>query len=345
MPGRISEGHVHDSATPLRASPEQLAVGLQPPHDVLGQLCPVDPDDQLAAGRRIHQRRPPGQHVPLAGAITQLASVHAERVDADAGDVTEIADAGCGLSRPLRRGTPRSSRQTRRPSAGTGSRRGPRRECRPAPPCRRRRAASGSSRAEPTGCARSGRSAYRRALGQQPWRQAQVVVLDDGADRLAISPQAARGCARECSREHLVIGAECLPVTREAWPEARLVGRVVEHVVHEPQRGVRDRVIGPVEDRLWDVQHAHGCAGPGIGRVEQAIRRKACRRPVVVAQRRANPEHVGLVGHRGQAGHHPATAALGRQAAIIASRERDRPPVGRDEYWPVALRFAHVLRA
>ena len=148
------------------------------------------------------------------------------------------------------------------------------------------------------------------------------------------------GRAGKGGGEHVVVGAERLPLPGEAWPEARLVRRVVEHVVDEPQGGVRDGVVGALEDGMRDVQHPYRGTASSLSRVEQPLGRRTGRGPVGVAKRRADPQHVRVVSDCGQAGHHAAAAAFRRQAAIVAPCKRDRPPVGRDEYLPagVALR-------
>ena len=89
-PGRVGEGQVHDAAPPLRPGREQLAVGGEAADDVLGQLGPVDPDDQLPVGCRRSQRAHVGLHVPGPRALPQGGSVHAERVHAHLGDMAPV---------------------------------------------------------------------------------------------------------------------------------------------------------------------------------------------------------------------------------------------------------------
>jgi hypothetical protein len=92
MPGRIGEGNVHDPSSPLRMREQQLAIGGEPPDDVLGELGPVDPDDELPVADGVAQRPHPGLHIRLGGAAAQLGGVDAQRMHADAGDVARIAD-------------------------------------------------------------------------------------------------------------------------------------------------------------------------------------------------------------------------------------------------------------
>src|SRR6202042_1249914 len=56
------------------------------------------------------------------------------------------------------------------------------------------------------------------------------------------------------------------------------------------------------------------------------------RGPVLVAQRRAHPQHVALVLDRGQPRDQAAGPAPGHQRAVVADGEGDRPPVGGDEH-------------
>src|ERR1035437_9788833 len=48
-PGRVGERDVRPPAPPLRAADQQLAVGSQATGDVLGELGPVNPDDDPGA--------------------------------------------------------------------------------------------------------------------------------------------------------------------------------------------------------------------------------------------------------------------------------------------------------
>ena len=185
----------------------------------------------------------------------------------------------------------------------------------------------------------------RRAPRQQVRRQAQVIILDDRAGGRAAVLRGGRRRIGERGCEHLVVAAERLPVAREAGAETRLTRRVVEHVVHEPQGGVRHGVIGPLEQRRRDIEHPDLGAAAGQAGIDHASRSGLRRHPVAVGQGGADPQHVCTLRYRGQAGHHPAAAAPGGQAAVIAQRKGDWPPVGRDQNSPAGLRFAHKLRA
>ena len=172
----------------------------------------------------------------------------------------------------------------------------------------------------------------RAQVGEHARDQGQVVVLDRRPGRNR--PLAPRVLGQRLG-EGLVIGAVGLPLPGEGQPEVRPVRRVEQHVVHEPQRGVRDGVVSAVEDRRGDVEHAHAPAAWRPVQAHAAVRGGPRRGPVGVAERRADPQRVALLGDRGEPGHHPAAAAPGRQPPAVVERERHRPPVGRDEHQPV----------
>ena len=85
----------------------------------------------------------------------------------------------------------------------------------------------------------------RVPVAQHPRRQGQVVVLNE-------HPRARHRLLRQRGRERLVVGAVGVPVAAELRVEHRLVGRVEEQVVHEPEDRVGDAVVRGVE---------HGAAG------------------------------------------------------------------------------------
>ena len=191
-PGRVGEGQVHHPAAPLRPGGEQLAVRGEAAHDVLGQLGPVHPDDQLAVARGLAERADVRPDVPGPGALPQRGRVHAERVHGHLGDVAPVGhppdraragavQPGAGHVRAEQGGAAVHERAW--PTARRESRPGPRRGCRRAAPGPPRPGASGSSQAAPRACGRSARCRRRRAAAaqpvpQQPRGQAQVVVLD-----------------------------------------------------------------------------------------------------------------------------------------------------------------------
>ena len=103
----------------------------------------------------------------------------------------------------------------------------------------------------------------------------------------------------------------------------------------EPQGGVRHAVVGTLERRGGDVEHAHRGPRAGVavaGGVDVAVRGGPGRRPVRVAERSAHPQHLGPAGHRRQARHHPAATAAAGEFPVVTEPERDGPPVGGDEY-------------
>jgi hypothetical protein len=102
VPGRVGQREHHDLAAPLWMGQQQLAVGGKPPDDVLGQLGPVDPDDQLAVPDLLAHGGHPCLHVRLRAAACQLRRVDAERVHADARGVALVVH---DLPAPVRLGT------------------------------------------------------------------------------------------------------------------------------------------------------------------------------------------------------------------------------------------------
>ena len=98
-PGRVCEGQVDHAAPPLRAGDEQFAVGGETAHDVLGQFCPVNPDDQPAPVGRPAQRLDVRAHIVGSSAFPQRGRVHAERVDGHLGHAVPVTDprerSGC----------------------------------------------------------------------------------------------------------------------------------------------------------------------------------------------------------------------------------------------------------
>ena len=188
-------------------------------------------------------------------------------------------------------------------------------------------------------------------IGEHPRDQAQVIVLHRGAERGAFRPPARPAWRARLGRrarvlgqragERAVVGSERLPLPLERDPEMGPVRRVVEHVVHEPQRGVRHRVVRPVEDRRGNVEHAHGGAARRPVHAEAPVRRPADGGAVGVAQRGADPEEVTVVGDGGEPGYQAASPPPGRQPPVITECERHRPPVGCDENPPAGCSCAH----
>ena len=130
--------------------------------------------------------------------------------------------------------------------------------------------------------------------------------------------------------ERLVVSQVRLPVAPELVAELRLVRGVEQQVVHEPQGRVGHVVVGAVKDGGRDVEHPHADAVAAGGRVKP---RRG--RAVRVAERGADPGHVGLRPERRQPFRHPgdhaAAAPLACQRAVGAELVRNRPAIRRHE--------------
>ena len=182
---------------------------------------------------------------------------------------------------------------------------------------------------------------------QQPGHQAQVIVLDQHPGAAWRRPAVAC-CRGQRVGERLVVGLVRLPVALELGAELRLVRDVEQQVVQEPQGGVGHVVVRAVEGVRRDVKHPHGQAGPrnplarvalarvplarvALARVALARVLPARDRAVRVAERGADPGHLGLGRHglkaRRHPGDHAAAAALTRQRAIRAELVRNRTPI------------------
>src|SRR6185437_15897699 len=85
-------GEVHHTAAPLWLRDEQFPVRRHAPHDVLGQLRAVYPDDRPPAIGYLRERAHVPLDVVLRGAGTQRLVVDAERVHPDLGRVPPVAD-------------------------------------------------------------------------------------------------------------------------------------------------------------------------------------------------------------------------------------------------------------
>ena len=296
-PGRVGEGQVDHPAVPLGPGGEQFPVGVQAAHDVLGQLGPVDPDDQLPARRRSRQSastcartssaparaRSAGASTPSGCTATSLtcprcttcptepsppparltcapriaaqqsrnAAAHRPRVKADvvrAEHAVEHGLAGLGGQYPVVIGRrPGRVREVRDAEVGLGA---------------------------------------AQLVPKQSRGQAEVIVLDQRADARR-GRAARRRLVRHRSGERLVIGLVGPPVPAEFPAEPRLVRRVEQHVVDEPQDRVGHVVVGPVEGVRRDVEHPDrdvaGLPGfPGGGLLARGL-------AVRVAERRADP--------------------------------------------------------
>lgn len=111
------------------------------------------------------------------------------------------------------------------------------------------------------------------ALAEHPGDEGQVVVLDDHHR----APRRLRG---QCFGERAVVRLVRRPLAPELRVEDRLQRGLVQHVVDEPQHGVRDAVVGVRVHVGVDVQHPYAVLG------DPAPDRLA----VAVAERRAHPQ-------------------------------------------------------
>ena len=314
LPGGVGEGDVHHALAPLGLVVEQLPVREQAAHDVLGQLGAVHPHDRLRGPSPTSSR---SAAMPLVDVRPVRARPQEVRVRAQ----PVHADPGAGRRCRGRRTAPCSSavnasahRRVRNagPVRAEHAAQQLLARCRPA--------AAGSS---PTGahgvCEKWPIRRSGRQLAQHPGDQGQVVVLHQ--DRRAL---------RRLLGERLGEGRGCTPRTtptarRNSASKTGSSGRLVEHVVDEPQHRVRDAVVRVGVHVGVDVQHPHA-------RLARRPRRTASRSPSPSA---AHTHSVPSGPMARQPGDQPAAAALGarasrpRRACTRPGRGWTRPGPGR----------------
>ena len=230
QPGRVDHGGEDHLAAQVRARVQQLVEGPEAPEHVLGQLDPVDPDDQpaVADGRRSAGSAPartPGTRPPSRRSSMSVA----------AGD-TKVTGV-----------RPRRSRQQASKASAH------RAEWKPhAPPPARPASSSdatasgrvASSRGRAPRRVQEGGGAHIRPPGRQHFRdEGQLVVVDQHGGP-------GRGRLGRGRRELLVDGPEPFPRRPPVAVEAGPAGQVPEAVQAKPQRLVGDHVVvGPVVGR------------------------------------------------------------------------------------------------
>ena len=285
---------------PFRPGREELAVRGQAAHDVLGQLGPVHPDDQLPPAGHLVDRGDVRLYVVGRCAGAQRGGVHPERVHAHLGDVPPVDDspdrvrragpAHVGAQDRLaaieERGGPALGVKAQVIRAEHAIKQGPAHLAGQQPVVAGRR----------PGGVREVRHAnvaggVTQPFPQQSRDQAEVVVLDQGASarrRRLLAPRALRqGLVRQRIGERLVIGQVGLPVAPELTAEQGLVRDVEQHVVNKPQGRVGHVVVRPVEGVPRDVEHPHGNIGgdPGALGGQAGRRGPRSRRPTGVRPR------------------------------------------------------------
>ena len=143
LPRRVDERAEHHPLAPLRVPVEQVVVGEEAPHQVLGQLDAIDPGDRAPDRRSgsssARQRLGAGR---AGGHLGQVVGIGGQRRHEGGGVAPEPQSAvgGEGVGPARRRGSRRR-----------GGRPAPRAARRP-----RRRAAPAASRARRRACGRSG---------------------------------------------------------------------------------------------------------------------------------------------------------------------------------------------
>ncbi len=304
LPRGVGERDVHDPLAPLGPPGQQLPVGEQPPHDVLGQLGPVHPHDRAASLPDLRpQLRHPFLDVGLVRALPQEVPVGAQPVHADL-RAAEPAHDGVAASgervgpAPGEEPEPVGAQHPAQHLLGDVVRqqpevvhRGPRRVREVADP------------------------EVRTQLAQHPRHQRQVVVLHDRDGALG-------RLLGQCLGEGPVVRLVGGPLPPELRVEDRLQGRLVQHVVHEPQHRVRDPVVRVRVHVGRHVQHPYAVlADPAPHRLA-----------VAVAERRAHPQRTGVGPDGRQSRHEPATTPFGVQRPVLPHLVRDRPPVGGDQH-------------
>lgn len=157
---------------------------------------------------------------------------------------------------------------------------------------------------------------------QHPRDQRKVVVLHQHRRTLG-------GLVGERLGEGTVVGLVRRPLRPELRIEDRLQRGLVQHVVDEPQHGVRDAVVGGGMHPGRNIQHPHTLPA-GVTRLQRTTR-PPYGLPVAVTQRRTHPHRIGIGPDGRQPGHQPAPAPLGGERAVLRQAVGDRPAIGRDQ--------------
>jgi len=165
---------------------------------------------------------------------------------------------------------------------------------------------------------------------QHPRRQEQVVVLDH-------HPRVGGGFLGQRLRERLVVTHVGGPLPAPGGVKDRRLGEVVQHVQHEPERRVRDTVVGVAEGQPVDRQHPHvEVALQRVGRElhfgEPPAAGLACQRALAIVHGRAHPHRVrrrteGVL----HAADQPATAPPDLVVAVLDRDDGQRASIGGDQ--------------
>ena len=326
---------MHDAAPPLRPGGQQFAVGGQAAQDVLGQLGPVHPDDQLPVPGGLAERADVSPYVLLARPGAQRGRVHAERVHGHLGHVPPVADPpdrAVAVARPVHLSAEdhlAAIQERRGPSPGVKAglvRAENAVKQRPAhlvgqQPVVVGRRPRGVMEVPDAGVA----GGLAEPVPQQPRGQAEVIVLDQ--DPHAGAPRFGRPGHRRKPR--------CRPGSTPSRPGTG--GRT--------SAGSACRTAGGAgtTGSSWPRCCTRGRRPRARCRASAPARRPGPRRPrpargraVRVAERGADPGHVGL-GRDGRQprdhpGDHAAAAALPGQRAVGAELVGNRTAVGRHQH-------------
>lgn len=298
---------MHHPLAPLGVLIEEEAERAQAAHDVLRQLRAVHADDHLAvrAAGLLPQRGEPLLDVGAARALPEEVRVRAEAVHPDL-RTEGAAHHGLAARRERVRPAPRQEPEPVR--AQHPAQQLPGDVVRQHPEVVDRR---------PRGVREVPDAQVVAQLPQHPRHERQVVVLHD--DR-----GARPGLRGQRLGERPVVGLVRRPLRTEPWPEDRLQGRLVEHVVDEPEDRVRDAVVRVCVHLGGDVEHPHT-------RLSDATPHRLA---VAFAEGRAHPHRaraVRVLSDRGEPGDEPAAAAPRVERPVGPELVRDRTAVGRDE--------------
>ncbi len=290
LPGRIDEGAEDHALAPLRVAVEQVVVGQESSHQVLGQLDAVDSGDQRTVPDLLVQR---GQRLGAGGSPGhpgQVLGIRRQRRHEGPGLVAQpqatvggegLGPAGCVESAGVVSGQPFEQLH----GHGVGQ------------------------HPEPVGPGERGvgevdRDQVGSSLGQHRPQQAQVVVLHQH--------HRVRGrLGRDGLGEGLVDPSEGVPGPGEVPVEAGSAGQLPQAVVQEPERGVAHHVIGHAV--VLGIEGQQGGVQPlGLGAT------RARRPPVALGHGRGHPQGVGADHERGQPRHQAAGAPSGHQLVVRA---------------------------
>ena len=305
---------MHHALAPRRVVRQELPVGEQSPHDVLRQLGPVHPDDGLArrpVGPRadlLPQGGQPLGDILLLRPLAQEPGVRPEPVHADSGVARAADDRGAARGERVR---PAAGEEPQLVGAQHALQQLPCDVVRQHPEVLRRRPRR----------VREVRDPYVGPQGaQHPRHQGQVVVLHQYRRALG-------GLVGERLGERAVVALVRRPLRPELRVEDRFQRCLVQHVVDEPQRGVRDAVVGGGVHLGRNVQHPDTLSS-GVARIERTTR-PPYGLPVTVAERGTHPHRIRIGPDGRQPGHQPAPAPLGGQRPALRQGVRDGSAIGR----------------